>query len=89
MAKNFEYVPEYANEEGYIEGGYSRWDCDNCGNEIRRYRGCGDQQCECGQWYNASGQKLRNDWMNNYSNYDDDVSDMDGFEESQLRNEDW
>ena len=83
MADNYEYIPDSVSEEGYVIHGYSRWDC-VCGNEIRRYRGSGDQECSnCGQWYNACGQRLRNDWMNNMSNYDEDISDMDGFEASQ------
>lgn len=86
MANNYEYVPQTTDDEGYVTGGYSRWDC-VCGNEIRRYRGTGEQDCsECGACYNASGQRLRSDWRRNYSNYDDDVSDMDGFEASQ---QDW
>lgn len=86
MAANYAYIPKTTDDEGYVTGGYSRWDCD-CGNEIRRYRGCGDQCCDnCGQWFNASGQRLRSDWMNNGSNYDDDISDLDGFEASQ---QDW
>lgn len=56
------------------------WTCD-CGRTINRYRGQGDQSCpDCGQWYNAGGQHLRNDWMNNPSLYDDEIGDLEGFE---------
>lgn len=77
-------VEDVVDNEGWIvEGGYTAWMCD-CGNEVRRYRGQSDVLCiGCDQWYNSGGQRLRNDWMNNRSNWDDDVSDMDGFEESQ------
>jgi hypothetical protein len=71
------------DDEGFIvTGGYTEWDCD-CGDVVCRYRGQSDVSCaNCGQWYNASGQRLRNDWMNNRSNWDSEVSDLDGFEES-------
>lgn len=72
-------VEEIVDDEGFIVPGYSWWLCD-CGSEVRRYRGESDVQCECGAWFNASGQRLRDDWMGNRSNYDDDVSDMDGYE---------
>ncbi len=35
---------------------------------------------DCGREYNGSGQLLRSDWRDNESNYDDDVSDLDGYE---------
>jgi len=41
----------------------------------------------CGAWYNPFGQRLRDDWVGNTSFYDDEVSDLDGFEEQQLRKE--
>lgn len=63
------------------------WKCD-CGNQMERYRGQGDQSChECGAWFNASGQRLRDDWMANPSWYDDEVDDLEGFELSQLSRE--
>lgn len=71
--------PVVDNEGWIVQGGYTAWDCD-CGLEVRRYRGQSDVDCECGQCYNASGQRLRNDWRRNRSNYDDDVSDMEGYE---------
>jgi hypothetical protein len=37
---------------------------------------------KCDAQYNASGQRLRDNWRDNRSNYDDDVSDMDGYEDS-------
>lgn len=56
------------------------WTCD-CGQPMARYRGQTDQSCpECGQWFNAGGQRLRSDWAANPSALDEDVSDMDGFE---------
>lgn len=74
-------------EEWVADGPTHTWECD-CGQTIERFRGEGDQMCgECGQWFNASGQRLRNDWMDNPSMYDDDISDMEGFEMQQLANE--
>jgi len=77
-------VDEVVNADGtLLQGGYTAWDCD-CGNEIRRYRGVADITCAgCGQEFNSGGQRLRSDWRSNRSNYDDDVSDMDGYEASQ------
>ena len=52
-----------------------------CGDTIERWRGETDVSCgTCGAWYNASGQRLRDDWHGNASNWDENVSDMDGFE---------
>lgn len=78
-AKNFQRITE-VDDEGYEIHSYTRWDCERCGKEVRRYRGQSDTQCECGTWYNTSGQRLRDDWRGNPSNYDDDVSDLEGFE---------
>lgn len=61
------------------DDGSSSWEC-GCGKTVYRYRGQSDVSCECGQWYNAFGQRLRNDWMNNPSYYSDDVDDMTGYE---------
>lgn len=61
------------------------WTCD-CGQPMARYQGQTDQDCpSCGQWFNASGQHLRNDWMNNPSVWDDEIDDLEGFEMSQAR----
>lgn len=57
------------------------WDCDRCGREVQRYPGERDVDCPgCGACYNPSGQRLRDDWRGNASNYDGNVSDLDGFE---------
>lgn len=74
-------VEEVVDAEGWIiSGGYSWWLCD-CGKEVRRYRGQSDVDCgSCGACYNACGQRLRDDWRGNRSNYDEDVSDLDGYE---------
>lgn len=80
-AKNFQHIVEsYDDEEGYIISDYNRWDCERCGKEVRRYRGQYDVQCECGTFYNAAGQRLRDDWRGNPSNYDDEIGDLEGFE---------
>ena len=59
--------------------------CEACGREIQRWRGQGDITCVCGAWYNASGQRLRDDWQGNQSWRDDD---LEGFERQQLA-KDW
>lgn len=54
------------------------WTCP-CGQEMARYRGGGDQTCpSCRQWFNAFGQRLRQDWRQNPSNHDEDISDLEG-----------
>lgn len=63
--------------------------CERCGKTVERWRGEGDVSCMCGASYNSFGQLLRDDWRDNPSNYDDEISDLDGFEISQLRNEDY
>lgn len=86
-AQNYRRVEDTTDAEGFIVPGYSAWDCTatayrkECGAEVRRYRGESDVSCtECGAWYNASGQRLRDDFMNNPSMYDDEVGDLEGFE---------
>jgi hypothetical protein len=55
-----------------------------CNEELYLY---GDTQCECGQWYNSFGQRLRDNWMDNRSNWDDDCGDLEGYEMAELRRE--
>lgn len=70
------------------EDGSSSWKCGRCGREVTRYRGQGDVDCHnCGACYNAFGQRLRDNWRGNESSWNDEVSDMDGFEAQQLRKE--
>lgn len=54
--------------------------CQECNTLLHRYRGQYGVTCQCGAEYNAGGQRLRDDWRNNLSNYDDDISDLDGYE---------
>lgn len=66
------------------EGPTRTWKCD-CGNEVQRWRGDGDVQCDrCGAEFNSFGQRLRADWRGNASNWDEDVDDLEGFERQQL-----
>lgn len=62
------------------EDGSSSWPCQKCNQTVWRYRGQSDVNCECGACYNAFGQRLRDDWRGNRSNYDDEIGDMEGFE---------
>lgn len=64
--------------------------CDRCATVLYRYRGQGDISCpKCDANYNCSGQRLRDDLHTriNPSEYDDDISDLEGDELSYLRNE--
>lgn len=67
--------------------GSTSWDCERCGREVRRYRGEYDAACECGAQYNASGQRLRDNWRDNPAWRDDDIDDMTGYEVEQLSKE--
>ena len=60
------------------------WECGNCGQTVERYRGEGDVSCDCGAQYNASGQRLRDNWRDNRSWSDEDIDDMEGYERSML-----
>ena len=62
--------------------------CDRCGEEVTRYRGENDIQCSgCGANYNCFGQRLRDDLHTrvNISEYDEDISDLEGDELSYIR----
>lgn len=61
--------------------------CQQCGREVQRWREQGDVSCSCGAWYNAGGQRLRDDWMDNSAWRDDEVDDLEGFERQQLARE--
>lgn len=55
--------------------------CDRCREPIERWRGQSEVTCPgCGAEYNAGGQRLRDDWRGNSSTWDEDVSDLDGYE---------
>lgn len=74
-------VEPEVDDEGWItRAGYTAWVCGECGAEVRRYRGQGDVDCDCGACYNAFGQRLRSDWRRNRSNYDDEIGDLEGYE---------
>lgn len=67
-------------EEWTTPGPTNTWKCD-CGETVERYRGEGEVQCpECDQWFNTSGQRLRNNWRGNPSGWDDEIGDMEGYE---------
>jgi hypothetical protein len=74
------FEPPFSDGDDYPEPTWVK-ECDSCGWEVERYRGQSEVSCGCGAQYNAFGQRLRDDWRGNRSNYDEDVSDMDGFED--------
>jgi hypothetical protein len=65
----------------------STGECDACHRELDRWRGEPDISCPCGAEYNCFGQRLRDDWRSNPSNYSDEIGDLEGFEMSQLAKE--
>ncbi len=57
--------------------------CGSCNATIETFDGYSDVTCpDCGQEHNAYGQRLRANWRNNPSNYDEDISDLEGYEMS-------
>lgn len=88
MAKNMRHVEAVLDDEGFIvRSEYTAWDCDRCGKEVSRCRGQGDVDCRnCGACYNASGQRLRDNWRDNPSNWDENIGDMEGYE---MSHQDW
>lgn len=73
--------PFYSDADMYAPKPTWEKPCEKCGATIARYRGEGDVTCRCGAEYNAGGQRLRDDWRGNPSTWDDEVSDLDGFEQ--------
>lgn len=66
-----------------IEAERPDWEkpCGRCGHTITRYRGMAYVYCgKCDAEHNAGGQLLRDDWRGNPSSWDEDVSDLDGYE---------
>lgn len=72
-----------------IEMEEPRWvkPCDRCGREVARWWGQGDVSCSCGAWYNAGGQRLRDEWMGNPAWQDDELDDLEGYERQQTARE--
>lgn len=63
------------------EDGTRHWRCEQCGRKVLVHWGEYDVDCgHCGACYNSSGQRLRDDWRGNPSNYDDEIGDLEGFE---------
>ena len=56
------------------------WDCDKCGKEVVTSGGHDVDCSNCGACYNGFGQRLRSDWRDNPSNYDDEIGDLEGYE---------
>ena len=62
------------------EGPTKTWICGKCGTTVERWPGESDVTCTCGAEYNASGQRLRDDWRGNPSTCDDEIGDLEGYE---------
>lgn len=41
----------------------------------------------CGAWYNAGGQRLRDDWMSNPAWSDESIDDLEGLEQQAIAHE--
>ena len=51
------------------------WPCQACRRTVVTQGGY-DTECDCGAQYNGFGQRLRDDWRDNPSNYDEEVGDL-------------
>jgi hypothetical protein len=71
------------------EWAYVEFTCDCKFEHVTRYRRDRHEPVcpECGASYNGSGQRLRDGWRDNPSNYDENIGDLEGFEIAQLRKE--
>ena len=84
-----QYVEDVYNADGeLVSEGYATWQCD-CGQPVYRYRGQGDVTCPNGHYFNAFGQRLRDDFMDNPAwKYPDlEIDDCEGYELQQLAKE--
>lgn len=90
-AANVSSVPTPGGEAGYPQPTAARtaaptersWPCKVCGKTVVSDGGYDTECQQCGTPYNAWGQRLRDDWASNPSNWDDEIGDMEGFEMSQ------
>jgi hypothetical protein len=71
--------------EAHAAGKYAKihthreWACGDCGATV--HASSRDTDCDkCGACYNVYGQRLNRNWRSNRSNYDEDCSDLDGYE---------
>ena len=75
------YFEPVIDDEGFIsQSGYWAWQCEECPKEVITVSG--DVTCWCGAEYNAFGQRLRDNWRDNPSCWDDEIGDMEGYEMS-------
>lgn len=77
-------------DEARVAGKYAKvhtsreWACGDCGTTV--HSSTRDTDCDkCGACYSVYGQRLVRNWRSNMSNYDSEVSDMDGYEVAELR----
>lgn len=71
----------YDDGMGGTPGPTHTFPCADCGTTVERYRGESDVNCpSCGAPHNAGGQRLRDDWAGNPSNWDSEIGDMEGYE---------
>lgn len=74
-------VRDAARAEGKYAKVHTRreWPCGDCGATV--HSNGREADCDkCGACYSAYGQRFNRNWRSNMSNYDSDVSDMDGYE---------
>ena len=75
------YLSDEQEDDARDEYPLRSFPCAECGEQMDVYRGQGDQMCPaCKTWHNVFGQALRDDWCGNPSLYNDDISDLEGYE---------
>lgn len=64
------------------DDGSSSWPCQvkSCKKTVWRFRGTSSASCDCGAQYSINGQRYRDNWRDNPSNYDSNIGDMEGYE---------
>ena len=56
------------------------WECRRCGSTVTAWGGHDTSCGKCHAQYNGFGQRLRDDWQDNLSAYDEDIGDLEGSE---------
>lgn len=61
------------------------WSCQSCRGTVIADNSWTVTCLQCGAQYDGSGHRLRDDWADNPSVYDEEIGDMEGYEIEQAR----
>lgn len=73
-------APQCKCDTNYRRNSYTEWNCDRCKATVSSFSGRDTTCPNCGAQYNGSGQRLRDNWADNPSVRNSDISDLDGHE---------